>query len=60
MPAPENTPHGEARPRPCPPADGVSLSVRDLLAANAAARLVSTPPPAPESRPVAEPRPEAA
>ncbi|MEU6545586.1 hypothetical protein [Streptomyces sp. NPDC046859] len=58
MPAPENTPHGEARPHP--PAHGASLSVRDLLAANAAARLVSTPPRAPEPRPVAEPRPEAA
>ncbi|MFF0302747.1 hypothetical protein ACFYZU_15695 [Streptomyces sp. NPDC001651] len=60
MPAPENTTHGETRPRPYPPADGVPLSVRDLLAANAAARLVSTPPRAPEPRPVTEPRPEAA
>ncbi|MFJ7020647.1 hypothetical protein ACIQUW_20090 [Streptomyces sp. NPDC101117] len=60
MPAPENTTHGETRPRPYPPADGVPLSVRDLLAANAAARLVSTPPRAPEPAETAEPRPEAA
>ncbi|MEU6529217.1 hypothetical protein ABZ869_08520 [Streptomyces sp. NPDC046928] len=58
MPAPENTTHGEARPYP--PAHGVPLSVRDLLAANAAARIVSTPPSTPEPRPAAEPRPEAA
>ncbi|CAM5501527.1 hypothetical protein [Streptomyces viridochromogenes] len=57
MPAPENTTHGETRPRPYWPTHGVPLSVRDLLAANAAARLVSTPPRAPEP---AEPRPEAA
>lgn len=54
MPAPEHTAHGEARPHP--PAHGVPLSVRDLLAANAAAWIVSTPP-SPARPPSRGPRP---
>ncbi|EGX59495.1 hypothetical protein SZN_12218 [Streptomyces zinciresistens K42] len=46
MQASQNTTRSGARP--CPPVTGVSMS--DLLAANAAAELISTPPPAPEPR----------
>lgn len=56
MPASESNTHSEARP--CPPVSGVPL--RDLLAANAAARLISTPPRAPETRQRPEERREAA
>ncbi|KUM74874.1 hypothetical protein [Streptomyces curacoi] len=47
MSASESKAPSEVRPRPYAPVAGVS--VRDLLAANAAATLISTPPREPEA-----------
>ncbi|MFE5893588.1 hypothetical protein ACFQ6E_32235 [Streptomyces sp. NPDC056462] len=53
MSASENKAQSEARPRPYAPVAGVSM--RDLLAAGAAANVISTPPRLPDPGTTREP-----
>lgn len=48
MSASESKAHSEVRPRPQPYAPVTAVSMRDLLAAGAAANVISTPPRVPE------------